>query len=188
MKVLIIARTYPCISKKYKETVCTVGITENRKLLRMYPITFYEAKKYKYNKFQWINVDVKKDISDPRKESYKIAGKIQEVYSINLINNWKERKRLILKNVIFTKEKLLRLTRSNRSLAVFKPNKIQKLIIRKFKDNDKIITKFYYEFTDIKNKISILQILDYQLHEFYETLSKKHNFDYARPLHKALNF
>jgi len=40
MKVLITVKAYPAISKKYNETVCTAGITEEGKWIRIYPIPF----------------------------------------------------------------------------------------------------------------------------------------------------
>jgi len=39
-KVYIVVKTYPTISKKYSEIVCTAGILENGDWIRLYPIPF----------------------------------------------------------------------------------------------------------------------------------------------------
>ena len=39
-KVLITVKTYPAISKKYEELVCTAGFLEDGAWIRIYPIQF----------------------------------------------------------------------------------------------------------------------------------------------------
>src|SRR5436190_1884904 len=39
-KILIWGKTYPELSKKYIETVCTAGVLESGKPVRLYPITY----------------------------------------------------------------------------------------------------------------------------------------------------
>jgi len=38
IKIPITVKAYPAISKEYNETVCTAGITEEGKWIRIYPI------------------------------------------------------------------------------------------------------------------------------------------------------
>jgi len=40
MRVLILVKSYPEISKTYAETVCTAGITEDGKWIRIYPLPY----------------------------------------------------------------------------------------------------------------------------------------------------
>ena len=47
LKILITVKAYPALSKKYNETVCTAGITEEGNWIRIYPIPF---RKLKYDK------------------------------------------------------------------------------------------------------------------------------------------
>jgi hypothetical protein len=39
-KILITVKTYPVISKKYQETVCTAGLREDGSWVRLYPVPF----------------------------------------------------------------------------------------------------------------------------------------------------
>ena len=73
--ILIIVKTYPEISKRYTETVCTGGIlAESNQLIRLYPVRYrYLEGKSKFSKYQWISAKVKKAGSDNRPESYNIV-------------------------------------------------------------------------------------------------------------------
>ncbi|MCI5123143.1 MAG: hypothetical protein D3925_01370 [Candidatus Electrothrix sp. AR5] len=65
MKVFVTAKTYPNLSSKYTETVCTAGINEGGEWVRIYPIPYRSLKKeQKFKKYQWIDADVIKDTSD----------------------------------------------------------------------------------------------------------------------------
>lgn len=54
-KVLITVKTYPAISKKYEELVCTAGLLEDGSWVRIYPVQF-RKKSYneQYAKYDWI--------------------------------------------------------------------------------------------------------------------------------------
>ena len=39
-RVLITAKTYPTLSRKYGETVCTAGLREDGSWVRIYPVPF----------------------------------------------------------------------------------------------------------------------------------------------------
>lgn len=135
MKVLILVKTYPTLSKKYLELVCTAGITEDYKWIRIYPIPFrlleYEKK---YQKYQWIEVDLIKNTSDPRPESYKIND-IDSVKLLNKIdtkNNWEQRRQLLLNHLIIYKsldEIIEKANKNELSLVLFKPSKIIDFVI-----------------------------------------------------------
>ncbi|MEI8247260.1 MAG: hypothetical protein WCI51_15615 [Lentisphaerota bacterium] len=69
-RVLMTIKTYPSLSQKYGELVCTAGVC-NGKLVRMYPIQFRDLSDYqKFKKFQWIEVSLQKRKKDFRPESY----------------------------------------------------------------------------------------------------------------------
>ena len=65
-------KTYPEISRKYTETVCTAGIVADSKtFVRLYPIRFrYLEGKMQFKKYQWIRADITKATSDPRHSHY----------------------------------------------------------------------------------------------------------------------
>ncbi|PIU18627.1 MAG: hypothetical protein COT16_01610 [Elusimicrobia bacterium CG08_land_8_20_14_0_20_44_26] len=136
-KILILVKTYPVLSKKYSELVCTAGITEEGSWIRIYPVPFrfleYEKK---YSKFQWIEAEVIKNISDPRPESYKIADikTIKLLDTIDTKNGWRKRKDLLFKNLIVfdnTNELIKKANKNELSLALFKPAKILDFIVEK---------------------------------------------------------
>ena len=60
-KVLIAVKTYPTISGKYDELVCTAGFLEDGSWIRIYPIAFRKkAYDEQYKKYDWIEIDLVK--------------------------------------------------------------------------------------------------------------------------------
>lgn len=130
-KVLIAVKTYPTISTKYDELVCTAGFTEEGKWIRIYPIQFrrlgYENQ---YKKYEWIEIDLVKNEEDFRPESFRpraLELEPKRLSSVNTDNNWAERKEIVLGKV-YNDMSLLILEAKDKqictSLAVFKPTKI----------------------------------------------------------------
>ena len=73
-RVLIAVKTYPTLSEKYDELVCTAGFLEDGTWIRIYPIPFRKLSYDKrYSKWQWIELDLVKNTSDFRKESFRPA-------------------------------------------------------------------------------------------------------------------
>lgn len=64
-RVLITVKTYPTLSKKYGETVCTAGVRADGTWIRIYPVPFrrLEAEE-QYRKFDWIETDFIKNQMD----------------------------------------------------------------------------------------------------------------------------
>jgi hypothetical protein len=70
---LIIGRAYPEPSKKHIETVCTGAITDDGRLLRLYPISWrYLNENQQYRLWSWERFQVRKSEDDKRKESYRV--------------------------------------------------------------------------------------------------------------------
>ena len=74
MNVLITVKTYPTISVKYDELVCTAGFREDGSWIRIYPVPF-RKKTYdeRYKNYDWISVDLERNEQDFRPESYRPA-------------------------------------------------------------------------------------------------------------------
>lgn len=131
-KVLITVKTYPAISSKYDELVCTAGFLEDGTWIRIFPIQFRKKSfDEQYKKYDWIEIDLVKNTSDFRKESYRPVSYETEIKIIDHLDtksNWLLRKEIILKNKIYTDLEELISEAKNRdimtSLAVFKPSKI----------------------------------------------------------------
>lgn len=75
-KLLITVTTYPSPSRSYDELVCTAGVLENGKWIRIYPvplsflIDLKGSGKVKNVKYTWIELDLGKRTDDFRPESY----------------------------------------------------------------------------------------------------------------------
>ena len=84
--ILITTKTYPSISKKYRETVCTAGILLNENYqqlewIRIYPIRYRQLDFDKrYPRWSIISACIEKNDKDSRPESYRIDDS-----SINVI-------------------------------------------------------------------------------------------------------
>lgn len=132
VKILITVKTYPTLSNKYDELVCTAGFLEDGTWMRIYPIPFRKLEyDRQYRKYDWVEVEVEKNTSDFRLESYKPKTlennfrKIGEIPSDG--DTWKSRREIVLKNVHTNMSQLIALAKDDTkytSLAVFKPKEI----------------------------------------------------------------
>ncbi|MBN1340294.1 MAG: hypothetical protein JXA03_13275 [Bacteroidales bacterium] len=130
-KVLITVKTYPTLSAKYDELVCTAGFKEDSTWIRLYPVPFRKKScNEQYKKYDWIEVDLVKNAGDFRPESYRphsLDTEIKVVGHINTTNNWDERKKICLGKIYFNLTELITEARKRdicTSLAVFKPTEI----------------------------------------------------------------
>lgn len=130
-RVLITVKTYPTLSRKYGETVCTAGVREDGSWVRIYPVPFRrldEAEQYR--KFDWLKCDLIKSRSDPRPETRHPADlkQLHPVGHLDTKQNWRNRRRLLLQTAtVHTRlQSLIEGAKANTlSLAVFKPAKIK---------------------------------------------------------------
>jgi hypothetical protein len=135
-KVFITVKTYPTLSRKYDELVCTAGILDDGKWIRIYPLPFRKLDyDKKYKKYQWIELSLVKNTSDIRPESYKVVDSenITTGEIVDTKNNWQERKSIIFdKNTIYTnRAELIKKAKNNElSLAIFKPQKIVDFVVK----------------------------------------------------------
>lgn len=136
-KVFITVKTYPTISTKYDELVCTAGILDDGSWVRVYPLPFRKLDyENRYRKYQWMELPLEKNTSDPRPESYKVTNLGQ----VNLIGEpigtergWEERRRIIFgQNPVYRNmdELIIKANAHNElSLAIFKPERITNLVV-----------------------------------------------------------
>lgn len=127
-RILITVKTYPTISRKYSELVCTAGLREDGSWIRIYPVPFRKLNE-PYNKFQWIEVEVVKNKSDRRPESHKLVDPdaIDLKEKVGTENGWRNRKEYVLnKGAVYDNisELIERNKKRELSLATFKPCKI----------------------------------------------------------------
>lgn len=130
-KVLITVKTYPAISGKYEELVCTAGFREDGTWIRIYPVQF-RKKTYdqQYKKYDWIELNLVKNHSDFRPESYRPYSHDSEIKILGHVdtkNDWAERKKIVLGKIHYNLSELIAEAKNEdicTSLAVFKPAKI----------------------------------------------------------------
>src|SRR6266446_3739799 len=69
-RILITVKTYPTLSRKHGETVCTAGVREDGSWVRVYPVPFRRLEETEqYRKFDWLECDLIKSPTDPRPET-----------------------------------------------------------------------------------------------------------------------
>lgn len=207
-KILITVKTYPSLSDKYGELVCTAGFAEDGRFIRIYPIPFRKLEhELKYKKYQWVEMDIEKNKKDFRPVSYRLrdVDSIKLCEEIDTRYNWYERKKIILKNNVYTNLTELIADAKNKdkciSLAVFKPKNILKFIIEETtrewnsgvvdtimnqgnlfeKDTFEIVKKLPYKFSytyeDDSGKKSTLKIEDWEIGQLYWNCLKTSNND-----------
>lgn len=133
-RVLITVKTYPTLSRKYGETVCTAGVREDGTWVRIYPVPFRRLDEAEqYSKFDWLDCRLIRNPSDPRPETFRPVdeSELQPVDHVDTSNNWRERRRILLKTarVYDRLDELIAGAKANQvSLAVFKPTRITDFI------------------------------------------------------------
>ncbi|BAZ71267.1 hypothetical protein NIES4106_60640 (plasmid) [Fischerella sp. NIES-4106] len=191
-KILIATKTYPSISTKYRETVCTAGIllSEDEKPLqwiRIYPIPFrYMDYDKRYPRWSIIRAEINKDEKDYRSESFRANhSTIEIIRKVDTSDNWRERKSLLLPLKF---DSVKQIQEQNKSLGIIKPQSIKKYYSkpteREWKpqqqavldqldlfeesiDLEKIPYQFGYEFTDEAGDKHKYSISDWEIMQLY---------------------
>ena len=133
-RILVTVKTYPTLSRKYGETVCTAGLREDGSWVRIYPVPFRRLhEQEQYRKFDWISCRLVRNERDPRPESCHPVdpNELRRTGHIDTEYKWRERRRIVLQtaNVYDRLDVLIKDAKKNRrSLAVFKPQDITDLI------------------------------------------------------------
>jgi hypothetical protein len=98
-RVLITVKTYPTLSRKYGETVCTAGVREDGSWVRIYPVPFRRLDEAEqYSKFDWIECRLQPHGPDPRPETRRPCDEndLHPVGHLDTSHNWQERRRILL--------------------------------------------------------------------------------------------
>ena len=130
-KVLISVKTYPALSEKYDELVCTAGYLEDGTWIRIFPVPFRKLNYHnRYEKWQWIELDLVKNTRDFRPESYRPANLDKEILMLDKVNtkhDWAIRRAITLKNVCTNLSELIAKAKNKNdktSLAIVKPKEV----------------------------------------------------------------
>ncbi len=130
-KVLITVKTYPTLSAKYDELVCTAGFREDETWIRIYPLPFRKKPYHEqYKTYDWVELDLVKNDSDFRPESYRPYSHDREINIVGHIDaasNWEKRKKICLGKIYYNLSEVIAEAKDKNiciSLAVFKPTEI----------------------------------------------------------------
>jgi hypothetical protein len=197
-KILIATKTYPSISKKYKETVCTAGILldddENPvQWVRIYPIRFRgldDDKRYK--RWSIISAKIERNEKDFRQESYRIDDtSIEIIREVGTKNDWEERRSLLLPPKF---KSISEIQLQGKSLGIIKPKSIEQYFCkstdrewssqqRSVQDQgdlfessvelEKIPYKFGYKFTAYDDKRHSFTISDWEISQLYRNCKRR---------------
>lgn len=136
-RVLITVKTYPLPSRSYTELVCTAGLLDGEKWIRMYPIPYrFLHDQQKYPKYSWVELNLTRKRDDFRPESYSpklgVDEPIKVLQQIGTDNEWAARKSYVLKEVFTSMNELIELAKDpnqRKSLATLRPARIVDFVI-----------------------------------------------------------
>ena len=102
-ELLILTKTYPSPSSRYRETTCVAAITRTGELRRLFPVPYrFLIDDAQFRKWEWIRASVAITTTDRRPESRRI-----DVDSIELLNervgtddSWFERRQIVEAHVV----------------------------------------------------------------------------------------
>ena len=129
-RLLVTVKTYPTLSTKYGETVCTAGVREDGSWVRLYPVPFRRLReREQYRKYDWLECGLLRHTSDPRPESYRPIdhAELQPMGHLDTADKWRERKRILLNNagVYDRLDEIITAAKANEiSLCVFRPTTV----------------------------------------------------------------
>lgn len=129
-RILITVKTYPTLSQKYGETVCTAGLRPDGSWVRLYPIPFRRLEDLdRYRKFDWLETTLVPSRSDVRPETFHPVDwhEFKTVGFMDTKDRWRERRDMVLgKAKVYDRlDELMVAAKANTmSLAVFKPKRI----------------------------------------------------------------
>lgn len=213
--VLIVVKNTPTPSVGHRETVCTAGITEKGKWIRLYPLPFrYMKFDNRFSKYQWIKIEISKrpQVKDFRIDSYHPNFENITLSKMLPAGKWKERKEIVIPTASKSLDELIEKYKSDKiSLGIFKPKRIkdfkveigekewskkhqsvlnqQVLFDRQPKPLEKMPYKFSYVFEcdDERCHGHELEIFDWELYELYRNMKKKYSFSMDTVLEKVKN-
>lgn len=142
-EVLITVKTYPLPASAYGERVCTAGLTEDGKWVRIYPVTWQDlSDDEKYSKYSWVQLDLVRHKSDFRPETYSPRRGVDEEITIlrkvGTADNWAARKYYVEKEVFTSMSELIGLAKSDvcKSLATLKPAEIIDFVVEEEEEKE----------------------------------------------------
>ena len=184
-RVLVTVKAYPKPSGKYEELVCTGGLVGGEKWIRIYPVPYrFLAENNLYPKYSWVRVNLVRNQSDFRPESYRPKNGLDEDFivesKLGTRDAWAARKSFVLSEVFTSMTELIALAKGEqkKSLGTLRPSEITGFKVepteREWKEewtNQALQSSFLeYAASDEPGKRRLVQKVPYDY--FYEFLSE----------------
>lgn len=164
-RILIWGKTYPELSSRHTETVCTGGVLEDESPVRLYPIPYrYLEGEKKFTNYQWITARIAKDTRDTRPESFHVekdslvCGEVVPTSP----DEWGKRAEIIFRNSKWLFDSVESLREKERkdgtSLGIVEPKEIIIVKVKERNDEEKQNFKQKLENLKLENEAKRAQI------------------------------
>lgn len=100
---LVIAKTYPNPSEKYRETSCVAAVSRDRELRRLYPIPYrFLGGDQQFSKWEWIRAQARAPRDDRRPESRRVDldSLVRLGHSVSTESAWARRMHWLAPHVV----------------------------------------------------------------------------------------
>lgn len=180
--LLILTKTYPNPSAKYRETTCVAALTREGEMRRIYPVPFrFLDGNHQFQKWEWIRASITHATDDRRPESFKIdTDSIQRSgKKIGTQDGWRERREWIDRHLVEGFEALeTRRQQTGQTLGFIRPTRLLELIIKPEKYNDwtdedrvKLMREGLFD-SEAARRRAPLKKLPYSFYYAYETIGE----------------
>lgn len=117
IRALIWAKTYPEVSSRHLETVCTAAVREDGSPIRLYPVPLrYLSSSQRFRLYDWIEAPVERNTSDPRPESFRLqTDAIRIVGHLDTADHWRARREIVFRDSSWQFDSLNALESAQRS-------------------------------------------------------------------------
>jgi len=129
-RILITVKTYPTPHPKHHEAVCTAGINEAGQWRRLWPIPFrYLERDRQFRRYEWIDVALRKQSSDPRPESHVVdPDTIARGDFVDARAHWRARRAILAPHAVASIEELQdRRATDGTSMGFLQPKKVTRV-------------------------------------------------------------
>ena len=179
--LLILTKTYPSPSSKYRETTCVAALNSSGEMRRIFPVPFRLLEgRSRFTKWEWIKVSTSITSDDNRPESRHIDIESIERMGIRIGTklSWADRRRWIMPHIIEGFSLLeARRQDTGATLGFIQPLRLVELQIKKQKETDwterdktRLLQEGLFDSKEVKNR-SLLKKLPYDFYYRYESSS-----------------
>lgn len=139
-ELLILTKTYPYPSTKYRETTCVAALNRSGQMRRLYPVPYrFLDGNQQFQKWEWIRASLSKPREDNRPESFHVDTDsiVRTNLRIGTEHAWRERRQWIQPHCVAGFQEIeTRRQTSGQTLGFIRPTKIIQLMIKPVKEKD----------------------------------------------------